>query len=165
MGQWSCSFIFPLVPMVFKGRTFGKFITKTRIASFKNVRTRWYQYPLRVGSFLLVMYVIPWLFYRILIPWLDRRSAAAAGLASSALWFPAFTFSIYFLPPLWPSFINGFFMKKYPALTLSVPLQNCKHVPARSKNAALHFPKSQEIQRRRSFHYSSSNPSPASFNR
>ena len=76
---------FSLVPMVFKGRTFGKFITKTRIASFKNVRTRWYQYPLRVGSFLLVMYVIPWLFYRILIPWLDRRSAAAAGLALLSL--------------------------------------------------------------------------------
>ena len=43
------------------------------------------QYPLRVGSFLLVMYVIPWLFYRILIPWLDRRSAAAAGLALLSL--------------------------------------------------------------------------------
>ena len=50
---------FSLVPMVFKGRTFGKFITKTRIASFKNVRTRWYQ--------------------------LDRRSAAAAGLALLSL--------------------------------------------------------------------------------
>lgn len=156
---------FSLVPMVFKGRTFGKFITKTRIASFKNVRTRWYQYPLRVGSFLLVMYVIPWLFYRILIPWLDRRSAAAAGLALLSLMVSGIYFFYLFFAAIMAVLHKRLFMKKYPALTLSVPLQNCKHVPARSKNAALHFPKSQEIQRRRSFHYSSSNPSPASFNR
>ena len=83
---------FALVPMAFKGRTFGKFITKTRIASFKNVRTRWYQYPLRAGSFLLVMYVLPCLISQVLIPWLDKRTQAAAGLALLSL----MVFGIYF---------------------------------------------------------------------
>lgn len=71
---------YSLIPIIFRGRTFGKFITKTKIISVRNRRASWYQYILRTGSFLMVMYVLPVFLHQLFIPWLKSMKAPVSGI-------------------------------------------------------------------------------------
>ena len=73
------------IPMAFHGKTFGKYVTKTRIASYPKRPAAWYQYPLRSGIFLLIMFAFPRLIFGVLIPWMDSLGVPKAGCALLSL--------------------------------------------------------------------------------
>ncbi|WP_346699080.1 VanZ family protein [Catenibacillus scindens] len=76
---------YAFVPMTFRGKTFGKYVTRTRIIPYRKKRASWYQYLLRPGIFLIIMVVLPRLIFGVFIPWLDSRGVPAAGTALLSL--------------------------------------------------------------------------------
>lgn len=61
------------IPIIMKGATPGKWITRTRIEYVEGGKAQWYRYALRYGSLVIEMFAFPWLVFVAIVRCYDAR--------------------------------------------------------------------------------------------